>query len=387
MEKQNLIEKTLRPKSQQSSFDASMGMRGWAATAVFFAHFHDQAEKYLSPETWTAKFAIYFEPLAHVAVNLFFIISAFLLYGALMRGKTPILPFIYRRMRRIYPAFLAVFAMYLALSYALPSQSKLPDGLWNQLQYIAANLALLPGVFPIEPIMTVAWTLSYELAFYIFLPFFFTATSIWNRSLGLRVSMLVGLFAAVHIFAGHHHIAAMFVVGMLIWEFWNITKNKTLPKGCGTLALLSWFGFTWVYLFSVSGDLNVELPAFVNQAFLILAFAPIIYCTMMPNNSATKIFAWRPISYAGNLSYSFYLVHGLCIHAFFIVFANVMGTDAWTSELFYWFLMAAALFAAFAGSAVLYVLIERPYSIDGVGFKQLFIRSKPETAATPAKAV
>jgi len=49
--------------------------------------------------------------------------------------------------------------------------------------------------------------------------------------------------------------------------------------------------------------------------------------------------------------------------------------------------MAAALFAAFAGSAVLYVLVERPRSIDGVGFKQLFIRSKPATSAKPAKAV
>ena len=377
-----MIEKALRPTSQHDSFDASMGMRGWAATAVFFAHFHDQAEKYLSPETWTAKFAVYFEPLAHVAVNLFFIISAFLLYGALMRGKTPILPFIYRRIRRIYPAFLAVFAIYVALSYALPSKSKLPDGLWPQIQYITANLALLPGVFPIEPIMTVAWTLSYELAFYIFLPIFFTATSIWNRSLGLRIAMLVSLFAAIQIFAGHHHIAAMFVVGMLIWEFWNINKNKTLPRGCGTLSLLCWFGFTWGYLFSVSGDLGVQLPTLANQALLIIAFAPIIYCTMMPNNSATKIFAWRPISYTGNLSYSFYLLHGLCIHAFFIVFTNVMGTAVWTSELFYWFVMSATLLAAFAASVGLYLLVERPYSIDGVGFKKLFIRSK-SAASTP----
>ena len=151
--------------------------------------------------------------------------------------------------------------------------------------------------------------------------------------------------------------------------------------------MLAWFGFTWVYLFSVSGDLGFDLPAIVNQALLILAFAPIIYCTMMPNNSATTIFAWRPISYAGNLSYSFYLIHGLCIHAFFIVFTNVMGTVAWTSELFYWFLMSATLLAAFAGSAVLYLLVERPYSIDGVGFKKLFIHSKPAASAQSAKAI
>lgn len=375
MGKQSKIDQSLRPVSQQSSFDASMGMRGWAATAVFFAHFHDQAEKYLDPNAWSARFAVYFEPLAHVAVNLFFIISAFLLYGALMRGKQPILPFIYRRMRRIYPAFLAVLALYIALSYALPAQSKLPDGLSNQLSYIAANIALLPGVFPIEPMMTVAWTLSYELAFYIFLPIFFTAASVWKRSLPVRLGLLVCLFVAVHVFAKSHHIAAMFVVGMMIWEFWNITKTKTLPKGCGVLALLSWLGFTWAYLFSVSGDLGVTLPALANQLLLIVAFAPIIYCTMMPNNFATSLFAWRPISYAGNLSYSFYLIHGLCIHAFFTVFTKVFGTTGWTSDLFYWFLMSAVLLAAFVGSAVLYLLVERPYSIDGVGFKKLFIKA------------
>ena len=49
--------------------------------------------------------------------------------------------------------------------------------------------------------------------------------------------------------------------------------------------------------------------------------------------------------------------------------------------------MAATLFAAFAGSTVLYLLVERPYSIDGVGFKKLFIRSKSAASAKAAKAV
>ncbi|MEP1443836.1 MAG: hypothetical protein ABJK39_12580, partial [Hyphomicrobiales bacterium] len=94
-----------------------------------------------------------------------------------------------------------------------------------------------------------------------------------------------------------------------------------------------------------------------------------------------------PISYAGNLSYSFYLIHGICIHAFFNVFTSVMGTSAWTSEAFYWFLMSAVMLAAFAGSTALYLLVERPYSVDGVGFKKLFIKPTQTAADKAAKAV
>lgn len=63
--------------------------------------------------------------------------------------------FMARRIRRIYPAFLMVFAVYCALSFVFPRESRIPHD--APLGYLAANL-LLPGLFPIRPMITVAWS-------------------------------------------------------------------------------------------------------------------------------------------------------------------------------------------------------------------------------------
>jgi peptidoglycan/LPS O-acetylase OafA/YrhL len=36
--------------------------------------------------------------------------------------------------------------------------------------YLFANFLMLPGILPIVPLITVAWSLSYELSFYLTLP-------------------------------------------------------------------------------------------------------------------------------------------------------------------------------------------------------------------------
>ena len=48
--------------------------------------------------------------------------------------------------------FLAVFAVYCALSFLFPRESSIPSD--APLSYLAANLLLLPGLFPIKPMIT-----------------------------------------------------------------------------------------------------------------------------------------------------------------------------------------------------------------------------------------
>ncbi|WP_280154891.1 acyltransferase [Piscinibacter sp. XHJ-5] len=107
--------------------------------------------------------------IGNSGVDLFFVLSGYLIYGTLMRRPQSFGAFMIRRVRRIYPAFLVVFVTYMALAFAIPSLgAKLPaTGLPS---YFLANLLLLPGLFPIEPLITVAWSLSYEMFFYLLLP-------------------------------------------------------------------------------------------------------------------------------------------------------------------------------------------------------------------------
>ena len=58
-----------------------------------------------------------------------------------MRQQAPQLSsYVWRRVRRIYPAFLAVLGLYLMLSLLFPEQSKLPAGLPDAVVYIGENI-------------------------------------------------------------------------------------------------------------------------------------------------------------------------------------------------------------------------------------------------------
>ena len=85
-------------------------------------------------------------------------LNGYLIYGMLITRPQPFLWFMTRRVRRIYPAFVSV--IYVALSCVFPTQSKIPHGGPDATLYLVDNLLLLPGLFPIEPMITVAWSPS-----------------------------------------------------------------------------------------------------------------------------------------------------------------------------------------------------------------------------------
>lgn len=103
--------------------------------------------------------------MGHAGVDLFFLLSGMLIYGTLLRRGQSLLAFLARRARRIYPAFLAVFAIYVVIAPLVPSLDKLPET--GVVPYLLANLLLLPSLLPITPLITVAWSLSYEMFFYL----------------------------------------------------------------------------------------------------------------------------------------------------------------------------------------------------------------------------
>jgi len=66
------------------------------------------------------------ENIGHSGVDLFFVLSGYLIYGALIRKKVSYLSFFRRSVERIYPTFLCVFAIYLVLSILFPEENKIP---------------------------------------------------------------------------------------------------------------------------------------------------------------------------------------------------------------------------------------------------------------------
>ena len=130
-------------------------LRALAITLVFAYHYRVFVSA--TPDLgWVSE-------LGWAGVDLFFVLSGYLIYGHLVATPQPFMRYFGRRVKRIYPAFLVVFAVYVLLSLLRPADSKIPAGAADAAVYLLQNLLLLPGLWPTEPLITVAWSLSYEM--------------------------------------------------------------------------------------------------------------------------------------------------------------------------------------------------------------------------------
>lgn len=348
------------------------GLRGVAVLLVFGVHFATQAEP------WLADGAVFTELLAalrrvgHAGVDLFFVLSGLLIYGALIAGRWHYAGFMRRRLQRLYPTFLAVFLLYLLLSVLMPAQSKLPAAPADAALYLLANLLLLPGLFPIEPMISVAWSLSYELAFYLLMPVLVVALQLRRWSSGQRVLLFLGLalVTALNIATVQGHVRfVMFLAGVLLFE----ALQRRPPLATHALPAL----VAVVLALVIDGVRPVGSVGFaLRTVAMAAAFWLLCHVALtQPAAPLARVLSWEPLRWLGAMSYSFYLIHSLALKAVFLLLAH-----AWPAQPMpvAWHLAAAAV--SFGGSllasAALFLAVERPLSLAP--------RPRPAAAAAPA---
>mgnify|MGYP005749244627 FL=1 len=335
------------------------GLRGFAVLLVFMVHYVSLSQPWLDPQTGFAVLADHLHHVGNAGVDLFFVLSGYLIYGSLIARRQAFGPYMKRRAQRIYPAFLAMFALYLVLSFVFPERSKIPADPGEALVYIAQNLLLLPGLFPIEPIITVAWSLSYEMFFYGLVPLLIGALALRDRTPSGRVTIILALslmfLLAVAVHGGPVRML-MFVGGMLLYEALPSPRLRTPSAAAAVAATLGALAFT---LIPVPG---IQMFA-VKMIVLCLGFFVLcLACFRDPAAPVARAFSVTPLRWLGNMSYSFYLMHGLALHAGFLILSRVVQPEP-IGPLFFWAVLPPMLLLALIASAVLFVLIERPFSL------------------------
>src|ERR1700758_1699513 len=95
------------------------GMRGVAALMVFFVHFYALLGLYARPDSRLKAATNFAGFIGNAGVDIFFVISGFLMYGVVMKKPTPILTYLGRRVKRLYPVYLFVLLAYVILSYGM----------------------------------------------------------------------------------------------------------------------------------------------------------------------------------------------------------------------------------------------------------------------------
>ncbi len=178
-----------RPPGEDPAID---GLRGMSSLAIVLFHSFYGVMFLLKSFDRVAAFLDQLPPwLGFVlntdkAVDVFFMVSGYLMGGALFRemtreGRLDIRRFYVRRLYRIYPLFLLGIAFY---AMGNPHQS-MKNLIWN---------LLFIDNFKMKTIIPVGWSLSIEMQFYVVLPFLVYA--LWRVRERFRIIALGGLFAA-----------------------------------------------------------------------------------------------------------------------------------------------------------------------------------------------
>lgn len=342
------------------TFKSIEGLRGIAVVLVFLVHYTSLTHQW-HPE-YLEDIASAITQFGHLGVDLFFVLSGFLIYKSIMtKDNFSPIAYVKRRARRIYPVFLIVLAIYLLLSLIFTSESKLPES--GVLLYILQNIFLLPGIFFIEPIITVAWSLSYEALYYFMIPFLIFGLKLKQW----RVNHRIIVWSAVSVIYlalcnnlewrevwGHRSHLVMFIAGIILFEIHNVKGITVTRYGtiCFLLALL----------------LNASRQyVSINNAFIIaIIYVLFFFFCLCAFNTMSIAYRWltiTPLRWLGNISYSYYLIHGLTLKAFFLACSSLVP-PGYTSASIYPALLLPSFISTLVVAYVLFIFVERPYSLQ-----------------------
>jgi len=339
-------------------FTAMEGLRAYAALLIFLVHYFDTYSRNvlgidlniqaLSSVQDPVTGMVFYLFASHYGVDLFFFLSGFLIYRIVSRTGFSYPNFVKGRLLRIYPTFLISLFIWacvrIVIHHAYPFD--FPQLLGNLL-----FLNAIPSL-GVTPYNAVTWSLFYEFVFYLLFPAILLLPG-YKRSPGPWHVIGLGIvFMWVAMNLNPFFIRFMMFFGgtlMASLSAKQLTEiahriPDSLVIGC-YLASTLWFSFLLSY--------QNFIPVFLVTSFLL------VLKVLYGDGFLNRLFRIRWFRYLGNISYSFYLMHGLAIEL-------VMGHLA---EGFVEFGIAVYLVATFglalllavALSTVLFLLTEKPY--------------------------
>jgi peptidoglycan/LPS O-acetylase OafA/YrhL len=302
-------------------------------------------------------------------VDIFFVLSGFIMMhtAAAEFGKGGAsLRFFLRRCARVIPLYWLLTSILLLGALVAPSLLAVPIG---SLQHILASYFFIPsgrGVDEIRPVLALAWTLNYEMLFYVF----FAVALLLPIRLGVVwLSVLMIGMALVGRLVDPNHIQIAFWTRPIILEFlFGIYVALIFRSGVriGAVAALGLIaiGLTGFVHISKPWD-DAALPQFLRSGLPAALF--VLAAAIGPVLPHKRIVLWGVA--LGDASYSLYLAHPFILRPMRAIWAKVIG-GALPLGLFVVFAsLIAALFAL-----MLFRYVEKPLTSS---VQRLVLRQGP----------
>ncbi len=340
-----------KTKAREETRNRSLhGLRGLASLLVLLFHVQMMGGKggfwgKLTPDQpWS--------DLGPIAVRLFFFISGFLIVGSLWRNGD-VKRFLINRVLRIYPVFgllhLVMFGLGPLINYQWAggaegdSMGRLAHDPLAWVENFGTNFAFLPGALHMPIAQQNAWSLAYEVAFYLVAAAMFLVRAqkaIWATALW---------------WLGWAGIAAMcisdkdwtfFVGGVGVW--WLHSRGapdwfKPGPLDLLTLALGFWLYHTqqWV-------------PC-------LLVLGVFFFCVVTQRGWMTPLLQSSWMTFLGTISYSLYLIHPFALDALRRVL-NLGSVHQWVGPAAPWIFVLLGPVCALVAAWASYVLVEKHFT-------------------------
>ena len=275
--------------------------RGLAALAVVAHHSALGTGAFVAGEpAW----AMSIFDLGALGVDFFFVLSGFIIMYAHFgdEGTGPaVRRYAFKRLVRIFPAYLPISLVLIVLYAALPGVSGSADRGYSLL----SSLLLLPADGP--PALSVAWTLVHELIFYaVFLLFFISRRWLAAGLLAWVALILVGQQMQTPVGWFRYPFSMLnieFMLGVLAaWVVKSWASRRRPTYGWGwvvvTGVLVAFLGLTLMQIEVVTYP---RLLFAFGLALLIVGFAI--------REQSAKLYWPGLLLMMGNASYSIYLIH------------------------------------------------------------------------------
>ncbi len=228
----------------------------------------------------------------YLGVQLFFIISGFVIFLTVLQSKS-VFDFLYKRLTRLYPTFLVclVITFVLVTVFGLPGREK-------SLHTALFNVTMIPNFFGYFAVDGAYWSLVPEVFFYVFMILVMLSKQLNNILIIGTVFLLVTwINKFVYKFPLQWGMAlnvewnALFFAGILFYKikFENARKNFLIH-------LLLVFSFITVCL--VLGSFTERI---IVACFFILFY--------LFSYDKLEWLTWKPLVFLGLISYPMYLVH------------------------------------------------------------------------------
>jgi exopolysaccharide production protein ExoZ len=338
------------PDAPRNYLQSLQAFRGLAALAVLLSHltalFHSKLGIDLDCQRWLRP--------GSLGADFFFVLSGFIIFYTHRSDiglPTSARKFITRRLTRLYPVFLSVCAIRLMYVWMAGA----PDDCFSPGR-IAASLLMLPQSGP--PLLDVAWTLSYELLFYMmFLFLILCGARMWLLFYGHAAFVLAANAPGMP----HWEFPASFAFSPYFLEFYagclacHLMARRTWSNRAALLlAGLALILFGWLWLTDVISGLP-RMTSFRSALFWGTAFSLV---TLGAAGLGSTLNDWVPraFRFLGDASYSVYLVHGAALN---LAMAALKHPLAGREHLAGFAAVVAGAGALAAGCGY-YIVVEKP---------------------------